>query len=990
MSISQSVYNGGAQKITSSTSLHAASPRVTSCYNVGSIDVNLPNPSAIPTRHRGPGWFFITAHGGSVAIKSHTGSTLATLTSGKAAQINLASSFKVIVTDINTAKTFHRGSRPSVVNSSVRRTYDPFCFIGAGCDLAKSLGSTPLDGEDGRDLVAAPFCEDVTLHAKNQAREPVRSADLIMPSVIVLTFAGLIESNFTPDPLHPSALTVLPPEAYDALRNTDKPHGLEYDPALSGNSKVSRHPHHVRWQGTSPSLGWGMGPGVGDLEITRYVWKKIIPYKDYTNGTGNEFNIELRFVAETTVPSGGGTQDPDVGAWGTTFTIYIFCDQLSAGFDDGDSFTPVGGSSMVWTKDDPFAWGLAPGVPSGTQADKFCHPQLLAVGMLPTTLHAPIGKAWIPWEDRKYHKLFQGPYSARGGNRELCYVWSNGAPWTPGTCSDPAPNGVGIIGNIVFGRQIGTTSCAAMTLGGDFPKSKPYEFIVWENGLGVGRTYLQPVKPGWDEECGKLDIAGGSSGSINICVDDKDGIDDGTGRREWPGDKPQPCPGHPDEPFEGVGGSHQCFNTNEAPQPTEATCCYSTTDWASALARDYCVKTVNTYGDFTGSECELLSSKCEQFATFARQAVCDTYDYDMMMSGNQDNRILTWYRPLYDPDWIADTFVYPVNPSDFQDAVGSWNHVPTYIDVASASGSGPIKALVWYVAGTVYTWKDCKVIARAMKATQAAHALSVRGSLNGSNQFTGYIGVVDPTGGTNATVSIIRYSNDSPTVVATVNISNLDNDNVAMQLEAWGTFVEFKWTVSGHSQDSLSVDECGPSEGNGGLATTDASTNVKFDGVRVEDTNQQYVLIEAYASKFGAGVTFPLKLHGVYTFPCIGVETGLDCGSCCDPPKCNCKQTAASAVYTTSASHGGGDDILLPDCPTNGDNPTRYGGGLYRCDCAGDWCPPTGWYCGDCPFPFPSLELGLPGCRPKDWDDSVEPVICKGITYWWHTITSCM
>lgn len=922
-------------------------------------------------------------------IKNSAGTTIVTLTSGQVAQVDLASAFKVKVTSLNTARAFHRASRATVENAGLRTTHEPYCFIGEGCDLARAMHSVPLDGDDGRDHVELPFCEDVTLHAKNQVREPVRAADLVMPSVIVLTFAGAFETNFVADALHPLASTTLPPEAYAAIRNSDKPHGLEYSASLSSAGQVTRHPHHIRWEGVTPFFGWGHGPGIADFEVVRHVWRKVIPYRDYTNGTGSEYNIELRFVAETTVPIAGGVQDPDYGAWGTLFTVYVFCDQLSAGFADGDSYTPLGGVSMLWEKIDPFVWGNARGV-SGGPDDKFCHPQLLAVGMLPTTLHAPMGREWVPWEDRKYYKAFQGGYTARGGNRELCYDWSNGAPWTPGTCTTPAPNGAGIIGNVVFGRTIGSTSCAAMSLGGDFPTSKPYEFIVWENGLGVGRTYLKPVKPGWDEECGALDVAGGSSGSINICVSDKDGIDDGTGKRTWPGDKPRPCAGHADEPFEGVGGSHQCFNTNEAEQPTEATCCYNTDEWALALARDYCIRTKYTYGDFNGSSCELLGTECEQHAAFVKQAVMDVLDYDMMMAGNQDARTIAWCRPLLDPDWVADSFIYPTNPGDFQDWQGTWTHAASYVEVSSASGPNVIKAAVRYESGTSYTWKDCVVRAKALKATMATHALFVRGAFDGSNRFTGYLGMIDPTGGTNATVSIVRYAVDVPTVVATTSISNLSSDTVDMQLEAWGTFVELKWTVSGQSQQTLSVDECGPSSGPGGLATTDVSTNVKFSDIYVDDTNYQYGLIEAYAGQFSAGLTFPLELHRIYTFPCIGLETNTTCGDCCDPPKCNCIASAYSGVYSTSASHGGPSDILLPDCPTNGDNPTKLGGGLYRCDCKGNWCPPLSWYCGDCPQPFPSLELSLPSCRPAEWDTANEPVVCRGITYWWHTITACM
>lgn len=1025
--IPQEIYHGGALGIVASTVLTPFSPSVILCSSASAINVDLPNPSMMTNRDRGFSRFTVINKGtGSVSIRTHSGSTLTTVVTNQGIELFLGNTaFHFRTKTLATPRSIGASARGSVLSDSRPTTYStPNCFLGSDCDFADFNGNVPLDGEDGRAKCVVPMCQDVVAFCENASREPIRAADVVMPSVVVIR---LSRADFTPDPAHPLSSTVLPEEFYTALFD-GKPVALIYDNKAVGAR--SRHPHHLRWQG-SPTPLWGHGSGIANFTVSRHTWKKVIPY----SSGGLDYEIDIRFVAEHTLSGGneanvdptgtpGGTMNRDYGAWGTLFSLYVFCNQLSPSFVDGDSFTPVDSSGPVsFTKADPFVSGIAYGVGESAE-DKFCHPQLVVVAHFPTTFQSPMGHSHVVLEDRQFVNgiLAIDEQSIRGKNLEFEHKLRNGSPWIdylsdPGVYPRSTVEDADIFGNIVFGWTISTKSSAAMTLGGGFPTSTPTNFFVWENGLGVGRTYLVPEKPGWDELSGELDVLGGSSGSVSVCMGDGDGIPGENGVSEWPFYEFEECTGHPTEPFEGAGGGHLCFNNANDLDGPIASCCTQTSRQAYATVVDKCKVVGTVYGDFSGIGCELLEDTCTITQTKNWRALLDYENHEYFMNGNQLLRNILFAKPILDPSLVFGDYTHEgsiPNPSLFVPDYGTWSLntiTPSGINAPHASN---IKALARYINATTPVQEDVIITAQFRSAATVAQGLGGKVTVS-SGMVSGYFAVIQPTGGTNATVSIRKYVSDTETILATRSITNLSSSIVDVEFDVWGCLLKFTWTVSGQDTESLSVEDAtfSSSLGEAALAIAGVGTGV-FADIFIDDEKKNFIRIEATQGCYANGLSWPETIpeERVSSLAeCNAILTNPECGSCCHSNPdcnpicfyCNCSSEDGTPIYITSFSWSGlsidnpsGGDISLTNCsgPNDysggGENPTYVGGPLPRCDCYGQYCAGTNLpKCGLCPDPFVNGEVLFPMCWPASLDQDDMPRMCRGLRNWFYSDAGC-
>jgi hypothetical protein len=1023
--ITKETYHGGAVRIISTTTLTSSSPRVISYHGAAPINVTLPDPATIPTSRRGAFHHHICNHGTStLEIRRHTGVAILTLASGTAASVTLgAAGYACLPRTLGVARTVYGPPRAAVANPAPRPTYSPACFVGTLCDLAAALGALPLDGEDGRDKCIIPMCIDNISHARNASREPIRAADLVMPSIIPLKFP---RADFFPDPAHPLAATVLPEAAYAALSQNETPIGLEYVGKLLGADAVTRNPFHLRLKGTGTSpIVWAHGTGVSALSVTKHLWRKLI---DYTGADGTTRQLDIRFVVEHTVnpePSvlgvGGGTMNENHGAWGAIFMIYVFTNELLPSFVDGNTNTPPGAPGPItFRRSDPFVSGAAFGV-SSNAANKFMHPQLLLAGALPCSFHAPMGYSWIPVGERRLMRGQGVTLDTRAKNYEFERKLRNGAPWTdPLDCTSiPFPRATidfeDIAGNVVFGNSIGTNNYAAMSLGGGFPKSKPLEFICWENGIGDGKTYLAPLLPGWQEACGFLDVPGGSSGEIEICTDDKYGLDDGTGRREWPGAETDvrylECDGHPDEPFEGIGGGHYCFNNgNRADDGIVSNCCISTLGDASASVTDVCRREYVIQGDFDGLSCIPQAVVCEKTAQTTVTEALEYEDHDYVMLGNQRLRTISFVRVLPDPAIVFADYTHIGGAGNkFVDVTSTWSTAGPTVTCSGTVGASPVKGFTGYDEPLNTVLQDTIIQARFLTATTATQALASRVTVNGSFQYTGYFAQIVPTGGTNATVKISKFVDDVETVLASLLITDLNSATVDVELDSWGSEITFKWTVSGGQQRTLvgfDAEIC-RLLGQSGLAIMSTGTLASYSNIFINDETKEHLEINAVQGWITNSLSWPDNVPNQrksFREDCLGGPVDADCGT---PPNCNCEQnswfitgTTLTVWSVTDPDWPDGRDLSVATCqggsdPNLGsglDDPkTAPGAGNPRCRCQGPAdvsCGSPRPPCGDCPPSFQSAVVTFPSCFSQSGQGE-EPNMCKGLSTYTHSPVSC-
>jgi hypothetical protein len=484
-----------------------------------------------------------------------------------------------------------------------------------GCDTFTEITEV-VTGEDPEDPwepgdcdpagVAVPMYYNAA-DAMNSGREPIRGADLNMPLKIAVTF----DPGFEDDPDHEHA-SPISAECLEALLGQ---HPLTYMGLMIGeHSDITRNPYQIALQGSDPVWAWGM-PSVapGYTSVEKHWWKKLVNYK-----IGEEDHVlEIRFVAEH-ASDGLGTFG---GLWGTLFSIYVFSDEINADYLDGDEYEPHNNAKHY--VNDPLVWGAL-----YEAANKLAHPRLLIAAQVPTTLHAPNGYSWVPPDEIRF---------------KPCRTKLNGAPWSAG---------IPINGelNSVFGTAVIAYDMRAMTLGGG-RRAEIFPWLCIENGGGQGVTALQPTHAGWDEAVGDLTVADGVDCSVECCL------------------PPQPafntCDGLPDEPLEGIGGTHDCWRSSASRKYL----CLPI-NMGSAVRvhlKEACKTITSNYGPFNGVNCPIESQFCG-FVFTTTVLTLPFYDYSYSFGGNQLLRIYQFKAFIDNPDYERMDWVF----TDLADYTAKW------------------------------------------------------------------------------------------------------------------------------------------------------------------------------------------------------------------------------------------------------------------------------------------------------------------------------
>lgn len=917
--------------------------------------------------------------------------------------------------------------------------FTPFCYAGDDpCLRLVDNGMVPLNGEnpwpvgsETAPTVIVPFFQDPHI-ALNSEREAIRAADVVMPSMLAVQFH---RDEWEIDENHPKfvsgAKTELSDAFWETLFNGDSWHELSYDAENSYHGDSS-HWHHIRRVQSSPSDAWRMGPsgGATAVPVRRHVWRKTVAYGEtFVAGTypaifAAQHEMEIRVVVEHTVdpeptlePDGtGGVADKTQGAYGLLVHVYVFTTELGWNFEspggvggwvlEDPEYTPVGaGGDILFDMDDPCMTGALAG--DGFD-DKYCHPWMVICAHLPTTFQSPIGKNWVPIAERANILGQVWSEGRRGRNREYCYTVSNGAPWS--TCETgqmTLSDGAGRYGNIVFKSADGATTDnhAAITLGGDVPESQFVEFVTIENGLGEGRTFLKPFKAGWDEACGELDILGGSSISIKICVGDR--FNEGG----WPKFEIDTCEGHPDEPMEGIGGTHRCFHNDGSGATLPGFCCIEI--WGSGalsgaprLAKAYAWDRCTTDWVLFDEFCEIVDDHCDgqgkAYSGNMRFLAIEDYRYPF----NPNLRTISWLSVSQNPEYVAEDYEYDAGDvGDFTQEIGTWAFGAS-ISVTTAPGAGNVKAHLEY-APTSHTYEDIVVEAGITSASQRA-SVGVRCSTNGSAEVSGYFAEVQPFPGGDGepnvwSLRIIKITDDVVEPLTDDESHISFTGEIHVSFECWGTRLTaiFTDTLSGEEIVTLEVDNCDFVTGNpAAMLRSGNITGVSWAEFTVEDKTRDFIEVEASLGRDSASLSFPAVLHRFIS--------GFECNwstplSVCDgygETKCECWYGEQQAHGSTSTSHPAGTGDITPTVNdpvtgacTEGDNPTWHDGPPPPC-CEYISCSSGGVETYGCdihcvPHPFRDLGLELPQVWTEPGRALLSPKLCRGIDHWNYPIVVC-
>lgn len=1001
--ISEADYHGGARRVTNSFTLNSSSPRVTHAINnTGAlINIDLPEFEENVPKYRdhhvgGPVYIIINdaTSTGNYRIREQSGAftkyNLATVAPGSAIRLyirKVSGKYRFVHTTcvMNVAGTLGYGTFSGTLPTIDPPVYSPNCFDGDPCLFARLNGSVPLDGEHefpvgsgNEPEVLIPMFEDI-INAKNSSREPIRAADIVMPSVIAVWFR---EGEFTIDPEHPEAPSELSPEFYEWLYNGL--HALSYDSnGGSGWGTTTRHWHHIRYKGTSWSLGTD--------SIQRLVWREVASYGPPEDP--NRYTAEIRVVCEHTcathpsidpVTNPGSTSDPDDFIWGTAANLYVFTNEVKTSFVDGGTYQPAGGTaSVAFTKNDPAVWGNASGVSGGNDDDKFCHPQMVICGSLPTTFQRPLGSNYVPLLEREYASS-----GVAGKNLEHCYKVGNFAPWSGTTCNT-GTNSISLTaggrGNIIFGKTIGGNNFAAMTVGGGMDKSELFEFVVLENGNGVGRTVLRPKRAGWDEDCGRLALEQGSSVGIRICTET--GTDE-----DWPAYTLSPCRGHPDEPIMGHGGSHTAFN-NAASDDFDGDCCFDLNAQAAAMVVDKCTDTITEYGDWDGiDECELDGQECKEIWTRSKSVALDLEDYGYTLGATLPGLpTITYTR--YEPDDEAERHDFDGESEAFTDwssEIGTWS-VGDAAWLPTAINTGKNVSALSLFKPSSYTFDDTVIQARSVSISNHTTALATRVTVASGN-MSGYLGVIDSRVEGEEEFAIYRVDNDVLTKLISFDLSTqgltaAHFNNVFMKMSSNGSTHQFTVdigidTTPAAFTRSLTVEDCTYLEGNPGLATINDDDFLFLpifptSTIDVFDNRRVYHEITITTDKDGHSSSFPIELHPIYNKCNRTYPDGCPSG---EPPIfCNCINHHETPALSVGASFSGPPDYTTVDYDLEvaGSNPT-YPGAPCPSLCVRIPCGDGSPSCNDCPAPFEAIAFYLPYIE----SDPDTPLFCRGIAGW--------
>lgn len=748
--------------------------------------------------------------------------------------------------------------------------------------------TTDEDPEDPWDIldcspagVAVPMFYDST-KAQNERREPIRGADLNMPEEILIR----VKSGWVKDSTH-SHLPALSEELMDLLVGD---HFLNFRGTLAGVR--SRNPYHIRIYEDGFGGDWGalIAPG---LLVTKKYWDVVEPYM--VGATPH--SLTHRFVAEW-------TEDRENGLWGTLFYYVAFATEVNPSYVDGTAWAPSG--NLAFTKDDPYVWGRYAFGGSGSIELKYAHPQALIIAHIATTLHAPNGYAWMPLDRLRF---------------KPCYKLKNGAPWSEGTVADAKFNSV-----------FGYDQKAAMTLGG-WTESKMFKYLCGENGLGAGITALKPTKAGWDEEVGELTPQNGNDLAIDCC---------NPGQSEQ---KINACDGHPDEPFEEVGGTHACFLNS--PHPNFL--CFSLFSLPILTLTESCFHITAEFEEYNGAFCpgSNLSCTSNEVPTSFTPAL---YNYTYNQGGNQEARYIEYREYRDDPNYERQGWVHgDGDVADWSQSLGTWTFGGVTFTNNSVSGSGTPSAFGQYNPPDSPI-DDGEISALSLNTT-AVVGFAWRRQPDGS----GYYCIFNRVAGS---ATIYRKVGVSLTTLATITSGLGGVTNTTMVLRFEGS--TFKLTIAGLLR--LEVDDCAYETGDCGLIVSGALSGAQFQEVEVTDLNWRKLSAVLSVGSNICNVTVDPELGSIFAT----CEQDLGDPGCPSAESCPCRVDTFGLVSDYVFGHDFTIDTAVAPPGYGNPNPD---------------CFEVNFGCGDCPPPFIAMGVTFPlGCD-RESSVSNNPFV-EGMDFW--------
>lgn len=1036
MSISFEKFMGGCQYRTLAASavaeLTVGSKRLQGVQTLGAnAIVVLPEVHLIRTQAGGPKYIIFSPSSSTHSfvinyIHDEIETNLVTVNPGQVAWVWLADAanchWHAQVKSLNAVRSVAHGTRGAIVNSPLPETFDPDCFDGEPCD-GRTLETSG---------VSIPFFQNPCV-ALNKWKEPIRAADFHMPKYLPVIVSGsTIEDENHPFAtelsdefynalrnggsahfleyagpasgtsrhwhhirwsgtsggswrLHPSdpavGITVTRHVWKKLIVYTvdETPYTLEVrvvtEHVMTGDQPILVETPAISQSGTTIDQFGGAGQYLeeqfGRWEVWGFKKNQVVLLSGFSGGGYNgiaritSFSADGRYMflvgafgatislvndfssspTVATVTSGSETSAA-TGAFGALINLYVFTTEVNPTFADGGTYTPVGADvPIAFTKNDPCCWG---GVnhSSSFHDEKWCHPQMVLCANVATTFQAPCGSNWVPQED---------------ADRAYCYQVPNGSPWTtsPQCCGAVAWEN-GRWANIVFGES-GTNidGAAACTLGGDFPTSQPLSWLTFENGAGVGRTVLKPVNPGWDEAKGELTVSSGVGISVSFCAPEQRDFD--------------PCKGHPDQPFEGVGGTHSCFKN-----ATTTYCCVRISESLPAYVEvnQICKRQTQV---FDGA-CALLSDTCTVTATMTTQFQVPLYDYRYYMDANQDLREMNFKLYVQDPSEPLFHYTYSVgNIGDFIEARASTTFSAQDIELdTTSSGTGVMDKILHYdPAGSVHEDVELKATLVLDETLETSHALLVRSTINGSSQQTAYAAIFNRV---TAKIEIIEITNEVASVLSTQEMGDITyvsgQARVEVTFRVDGSTLTFTFDDNDLNVGSLVANDCTITAGAVGLGTTyDASTF--FEDFEVVDLTNTYEIVTANLYKTQINAAVPEILTAGY-------------GQCDDVynPNCGtsiCGCTTYSETKTQVLNFSGTEPLVAPGTAGTGNaglpaiNPPPQ--------CEGDPCSTGVSICDDCPPPSQVMSLKLPvGCEQAS---NTLLTMCRGACVWVWAQLAC-
>jgi hypothetical protein len=686
---------------------------------------------------------------------------------------------------------------------------------------------------------SVPMYYDLT-QSWNSGREAIRAADMPMPDTLYIE----VRDTMVADTNHPYGQDISD-ELKSALFRT---HELVYVGTIDRSAK-SRNPHHLKVSGTGPySYSFRSG---GELVEDSPCWEAET---EYVVGE-TTYTLTVRMYAEYIDQSASANGDSEYGAWGTIFTIWAFTDEITMSYTDGDPYVPF--DSYGFTKEDPFVGGLYEGDAASV---KRMHPQALFMATCPTTWHSPIGYS-------HYSRLSRDQY------KSPCFAVDSGAPWSSGSAAEA-------IDNNAFGSTTTTAKLRGLGSLGGWNTSEFFNWACIENYAGTGKTILKPNNPGWDESVG--DLSTYSDIRVDVCTPFHAGI--------------SACNGHPDDPYQGKGGTHDAFRDNTDTEDSDMLC-YKTDEITSILVDQRCVVKTTTYD----SACDIYSENCEEIpirSSFQPQ-VEDYFFGDP--EGNGTLRYIQFRQYVNDPEYVDQAFpdsdICDPQSDCWTARVGSGTVASEAVSV-SVTGGKTVGGLLTYNVPTMADVVDTTITATTTRTGSQKIGLAVRAGYAAGSITEGYVGIVDEGAGT---VTLYKVTaSDTLTIMATESVT-IPAGDYTFSMFARGSTITF--TVTGSFVSSLSIEDCDHVDaGKPGLACLNVAGS--FSGISVVDRNWQKLTIIA-------NVTDKAEIYSIVPLEAtrgwVKSQVGGSCEEICDPdcPSCPCTTICKSLHSVLSADSAG-------------------------------------------------------------------------------------